>query len=39
MDRFHRQEKLAWCLELLGMAVPPLPDTAPANLIHPAAEP
>ncbi len=31
MDRFHRQEKLAWCLELLGMAVLPQPDTAPAD--------
>jgi hypothetical protein len=29
MGRFHRQVKLAWCLELLGMAVPPQPDTAP----------
>ena len=31
MDRFHRQEKLARCRELLGMAVPPQPDTAPTD--------
>ena len=27
----HRQEKLARCRELLGMAVPPQPDTAPTD--------
>jgi len=31
MDSFRRQEKLARCRELLGMAVPPQPDTAPTD--------
>ena len=31
MDRFHRQERLAWCRELLGMAVPPQGDPVPTD--------
>ena len=31
MGRFHRQEKLARCRELLGMAVSPQADPAPTD--------